>query len=565
MWHQIRIRTLAVAPMLWLTASVANAEHPGPQPRPLPSQQILSDDGSTTFVITPEGQHAPVDPFEAPPGSNHLENVDSNAFDHLGNEMPNTLPSTPGNPYNLHDDPVVIEIDQTSPTDDLRAAFRRIRESTAEGGHVDREAVQLAIDILEGNPIAERVYSGFPLLHYNGPLKPKKVQPIFDEDGELIGGNVVVNQIWYDGNIESDTSCLDPSMVWDVPWTITYNINTLNRGHEDFAPFAVYFQHPAHPTPNDLPIRIPHIAMDQTFFPMEDGTRTVFEMKMSKGMYYNLTYHWGWRQHPPRVQVQENCNKRPGGKSIAQWEIDVFGENPRASEEAKLAAIAMIGDLSPAKRMWSALRKIQSGEGRIAKLMDEVERAFSQWLDRTQLPDGVEADPDSDVTLFYVNNTIYGRVTNLAPGTDNQAEIPDWNLRPFTLKVHLVNGDYFQHAYTAADFGGARGWENQFQSTIDVGGAGPWFTFGRAHWWMPAGAPIARNADNEIVPGLIPIAPATRPRNGKTALTKNYKLRKGITLGEHNVHITYNHEPSRRLRVYQFDPTHHDVAIWSMH
>ena len=112
-------------------------------------------------------------------------------------------------------------------------------------------------------------------------------------------------------------------------------------------------------------------------------------------------------------------------------------------------------------------------------------------------------------------------MTNLGPGKqnrnpdwsypDNQAELPNWTIRPFQLKVHIINGDYFQHGYTAADFGGSRGWENTFQSTIAVGGAGPFFTFGRAHWWMPAGAPIARNANNEIVPGFIAIPPATTP------------------------------------------------------
>lgn len=563
----IALQLLVLTLLVWGSVA-AYAEHPGPQPRPLPSQQILSADGATTYVTTPEGQFEPEDNFQYPPGSNHLENVDTNAFDYRGNEMPNTLPSTPDNPYNLHPAPVVTNVDKTSPTDDLAAIFKRIREHAREWGKVDLEAVQLAIDILEGNPISDRVYSGFPLLHYKGPVKSKTVEPIHDDGGNLIGGNVNVHQIWYDSHIESDTGCLDPLPVWDVPWTITYTIDVLNRGHDDFAPFAVYFDDPSHPTPAGLPIRIPHVAMDQTFFPMEDGTRTVFEMKMSKGMYYNLTYHWGWRVHPPRVQVHENCNKTPAGKSILQWEIDVFGEDPTASEEAKLQAISMIGDLAPAKRMWNAMRKLENmgggGKRSIIKPLKRAERAFDQWRDRTQLPDGVKLDPDSDVTLFYVNNTIYGRVTNLAPGADNQAEIPGWTLRPYTLKVHLVNGDYFMHAYTAADFGGTRGWENQFYSTIDIGGAGPWFTFGRVHWWMPAGAPVARDAGNNIVPGLIPIDPATRPTHGD-ALTKHYKLKKGITLGEHDVHITYNHEPSRRIKVYQFDPLHHDVAIWSMH
>jgi len=602
MWHSGKTSTALAATLLSLGMSIANAALPDPQPRPLPSQQILSADGKTTVVTTPEGQFSASDPFKNPPGTNHLENVYENMRDHFGNEMPNTLPSTPDVPYNLHPDPIVVEIDKTSPTDDLVSAFNKIKKTAKKKGKVDLAAVQLAVDILEGNPVAGRVYSGFPLLHYNGPDKSKVVNAICEENNPcqpgdtVIGGNVVVNQLWYDSHIESDTGCINPLAVWDVPWTITYNVNVLNRGHEDFAPFVAYFDHPDTPVP--VPgLRLPHVAMDQTFFPMEDGTRTTYQMSMTKGMYYNLTYHWGWRMHPPRVQVQENCLKRPAGISIPQWEINVFGETPTASEEDKLAAINMIGDLSPAKRMWSGLRAIRAlvdddddkddddekerhgkdkdddddekehhgkNKKHILKLLKRVKRAFFQWGDRTALPDGVELDTQSDVTLFYVNNTIYGRMTNLAPGKDNQAELPEWGIRPYLLKVKIYNGDYFQHAYTAADFGGSRGWENTFQSSLDIGGAGPLFTFGRAHWWMPAGAPIARDADNKIVPGMIKIAASTRSEKGG-ALTKKYKLKEDVTLGEHDVHITYNHEPSRRIKVYQFDPTHHDTAIWSMH
>ncbi len=558
--------------------------HPGPQPFPGPSQQILSADGKTTVVTTPEGQHTAQDPFANPPGSNHLETVFENMRDHLGNEMPNTLPSTPSNPYNLHADPVVTSINKTSQQDDLARIFKTLKsqlDSNPRNRSIDHTLVQLGLDILEGNPIQNRAYSGFPLLHYNGPLKAKKVEPIFDADGVLIGGNVNVHQIWSGGNIESDTSCIDPKAVWDVPWTVTYTVDTLNNGHEDFAPAVNYFQHPDHPTPNNLPIRLPHVGMDQTFFPMEDGTRTKFVIKMTKGMYFNLTYHWGWRQHPPRVQVQENCLKVIAGKSIPQWENDVFGDNPLASEATKIAAIEKIGDLSPAKRMWRAFRKMQSANTRrstrthrFRRALAQAERAFFQWQDRTTLPDGVNIDLNSTVTLLQVNNTMYGRMTNLGPGKSNhnpdwsypdqQAELPNWTIRPFQLKVHIINGDYFQHGYTAADFGGSRGWENTFQSTIAVGGAGPFFSFGRYHWWMPAGAPIARNANNEIVSGFIAIPPATRPKDGNM-LNRRHRLKKGVKLGEHDVHITYNHEPSRRLKVYQFDPTHHDVSIWSMH
>lgn len=194
MWKKKDTNTATLWLLLLLAASVVFADHPGPQPRPAPSTQYLSDDGSTTFVVTPRGQFPAQDPFAEPPGSNHLENVYSNMFDFLGNEMPNTLPSRPNNPYNLHPDPVVTEIDKTSPTDDLAAVFKRMRADFEESQEVDLEAVQQVIDILEGNPIPDRVYSGFPLLHYNGPEKPKMVEPIFDHQGNVVGGNVNVHR-----------------------------------------------------------------------------------------------------------------------------------------------------------------------------------------------------------------------------------------------------------------------------------------------------------------------------------------------------------------------------------
>jgi hypothetical protein len=36
-------------------------------------------------------------------------------------------------------------------------------------------------------------------------------------------------------------------------------------------------------------------------------------------------------------------------------------------------------------------------------------------------------------------------------------------------------------------------------------------------------------------------------------------------VGEHNLIVNFTFDPSRRLRMYQFDALHHDVAIWSAH
>ena len=137
------------------------------------------------------------------------------------------------------------------------------------------------------------------------------------------------------------------------------------------------------------------------------------------------------------------------------------------------------------------------------------------------------------MTLFYANNTIYGEIAG-----GGIARFAEWTTRPQRIVVSLINGDYFVHGYQNVDFGGNRGWENQFQSTLSHGGGGPFFTFGRAHWWVNAGGPW----------GLIDVPP----------------FEDGVP-GRHKVVMDFDFEPSRRLRMYQFDPYHHDVAIFSIH
>src|SRR3989442_5114925 len=92
--------------------------HPHPQIRPAPS--TMTKIGNTSYVLTGQSLFPESDPFKYPPGTNFLPTIYTNMFDGFGKEMPNTLPSTPDIPYNLHDgDPLVNKIDPSSPTDDL--------------------------------------------------------------------------------------------------------------------------------------------------------------------------------------------------------------------------------------------------------------------------------------------------------------------------------------------------------------------------------------------------------------------------------------------------------------
>lgn len=536
--------------------------HPHPQPTPATPCQTVEN--GVVVVRTGDSLFQPSRPFADPPGTNLLPTIYTNLYDSAGGEVPNTLPSTPTVPYNLHDgEPVVTSINPTSPEDDLRQVLAtaarlltgRSGPDPDDAGEL-RRALRLGIDVLEGNPVVNRAYSGFPLLHYTGPLKLKKVVPILDAAGKVVGGNVDIHQIWYGGRIESDANMIDPSAVHEVPWTISYRIDVLNRGEDDFSPWLGLVDVPAKPAPVAAGVNrtwlhdhdgdpatpaapsLPLAGMDQSFFPMQDGTRTALRMKMPPGRYYNMIYTWGWRMHPPRIQVLENALKSVGGTKLHDFEVQVFGKDPRASEEAKLAAIAKIGDLAPAKRLWKALRAASEAAERgdweaARRQLPEARESFDDWRERTELPRGVEADPESDITLLYVNNTIYGQLT---AGTITNW--PAWQTRGDTFKVTLLNGDYFDHGYMSVDFGGSRGWENQFKSSVKFGGSGCWFTFGRNYYYLNLASPV-------IVPAANPKDPWTTTRQ--------------------KVHIQMNFDPSRRLRVYQFDPLHHDVAIFSIH
>ncbi|MGR9073855.1 MAG: hypothetical protein ACU833_12395 [Gammaproteobacteria bacterium] len=627
--------------------------HPCSQSWPGPSVQTLSGDGTTTIVQTPEGQHPAQNPFDEPPGSNFLMTVWSNLKDFNGNEMPNTLPSTEDGHYNLHDGPVLTQaIDRTSPNDDLDTIIDGIEYAADHSGNLNQGDIQMALDILEGNPV-DRAYSGFPMLHYNGPNKVKAVTPTCGGapcgEGETPdGGNVDVHLIYWDQHIEGDTAFVDPSAVQNAPWTITYTVDILHGGIEDFSPMVMHF--------DQLPsgARGPfHASMDQSYFPMlEEGTRYTVKIKETLGKHYNLTYIWGWRIHPPRVQVIENALKTtPDGTTLPQHEINVFGADPMGSEANKLAAIGMIGDLSPAKKMWNIFRTLNGSAGSdggtkgkkdIKTLASDLRTAFLDWSDRTKLPTGVEADPNATITLFYVNNTIYGSRQGLQgegseqgpasyKGISNGSAL-DWTLRPYLFNVTLYNGDHFPHGYMNVDFGGSRGWENQFQYTdpttvlAEHEHNDPTFIQGDRtdivngevvvspgnfvddhvlldNTTNPAKAELARDlSTGDLVVSKDKIFPMNSggteefleqsPRNPNIngdpqlgsgcffTFGRNWAWPNaggpwgGIMVppvggdgvpGVHKVQITYNFEPSQRLRIYQFDPLHHDVAVYSLH
>lgn len=552
---------------------------PGTPGSPTMPTQVTSPDGKTTNVTTGKSLFPESDPWDNP--TNLLPTVYHDVYDSLCNLVPNTLTSSPEKPYNLHDAPIVSDINVDSPYTDLTAIVANFRANGGRGGvKVDRAGVLRAIDILEGNPIPDRYYSGMPVLHYNGPLKRKEVDPVTK--------NVDIHMVYYRSHIESDTALINTLPVMDETWTATYIVDVLDKGADDFSPATMYFDDPnafggLASGANSMK---PLVMEDLSFFPMVQGKRYVYKVKMAPGRYFNGTYTWGWRVHPGRVQFMENQNKMALGKNLLQWEQVSFGENPLANREAQLAAIGKISELAPAKRMWNAFNalrdnNITSGPGADA-LVAEIEAAIEDWDTRGRLPRGITPDPDADITLFYANNTIYAHVEGY---TDPNAhlEYTDWVTRSQgnKVKIKIINGDYFDRGYMSVDFGGMRGWENTFHNTVPVGGDGPWFTFGRLHWFpnvmpvlIPAATPGHKVAPIKVSPKALErmvgreFRMAEMDPDGDTIKVlpvPSLPNGNGDILSEHTINIEWQFDPARRLRFYQFDPLHHDVAIFSMH
>lgn len=669
---------------------------PGPTPPPatrMPSPmlpptawtKIDNPDGpNSTTYITPTSLFDATDPWVNP--SNLLPNVYENVKSADGSEIINTLPSKPDVPYNLHaKDPEIHDLaDKTSPADDLAAVFKQwyigkqALGTYAPGNpydqanyhyhseYFDPDMIQLGIDVLEGNEsaaLATRAYKGMPILHIAGGDQVKTVMPVYAADGVTpIGGNVEVHQVWFGQHIEEDTSYIDTSIMAlpenkDLPWTITYVVDVLNRGNDDFSPLELFNSDPeldldGSPCPVDKACALPQVMMDGTFFPMVDGTTNKFVLKMPPARFFQLIYTWGWRNHPGRIAVMENaakvaafsadnvqrfpdvernvfrqvnCTAFDSGSNhpahtVIFGEADVYG-NPlpgakctfgpkiMSSPASKAYAISFIGDLSPAKRMWTALKTLKA-TGFNATVMAEYERAYYQWQNRLQLPDGITPDPDADLTLAYLNNSIYGQEKGFSR-LANKPILEQWHMRGTKLKVKLFNGDYFAHGYGAVNFGGLRGWENLYQSAHPIGGDGDTFTFGRAYWTLDtqpsivvvpaaeksATATISATPEAQVVmtdqktrahkpmdPMLrrsINSLSKSRAVKKAEAETFNYLMASdsttqqmsfatasatnGDVLGEWTVNFEMNYEPSLRLRTYQFDPVHHIQAIWAIH
>jgi streptogramin lyase len=330
------------------------------------------------------------------------------------------------------DDPATLG-DPGSPEDDLDAALAQLA-STPDVASATA-ARKLALDILEGNPLAGKAYSGIPLLNWNLPAKAQTVPA---------GGNVTVREVRFGDHAISDTALLDfadPSK----PFTITYRVAELGPSASGVlapAPLLAGTGRQSAVLPLVLPelatgTRVPNRfhpngAPEHTRLAVQDvnvqmpapqGLEAILDPGLAPGPGFLATLHAASAE---RLAAAKN-------------DFGFAGSAPTAAE--KLAAIGRIGDRAPEKLLWADLRALEpTAPGFLDAahaLGAQDEPLVAEMRTRRQIPSGVQTDPSADVAVVLLNDEAYvsRRSVRLAAGAP--------------LTVSVTNADGFTHAFDA--------------------------------------------------------------------------------------------------------------------
>src|SRR4051812_9287177 len=321
-----------------------------------------------------------------------------------------------------------------TPENDLAAALD-VMASAASASEAE-DARRRAVDILEGNPIGKKAYSGIPLLNWNPPSKVKTVPA---------GGTVDVTQVRWGEHMVSDTWLLDFDDP-DQPFKIRYHVAELGSA----------FGGQLNPTPllreNGTPIGGQHSALQPL------GIDASLALGTHQGNRFSDGRGAGDVPEATRAALQEITVDMPPPRLVSA----ILDPTLRAGHEAattlmpatdarraaiatdKRAAIARLADASPEKQVWSALDALpaQGDSGFLAAAHDagaQLSGLAGAMRSRTELPAGVVADPGADATVVLQNNEAYlsRHDMRLDPGG--------------ALRVQVVNRDGFAHTLTGFD------------------------------------------------------------------------------------------------------------------
>ncbi|HMC42835.1 MAG TPA: hypothetical protein VKI20_07480, partial [Acidimicrobiales bacterium] len=317
-----------------------------------------------------------------------------------------------------------------TPTNDLRDALDTL--ATATDAPTAAAARQTAIDILEGNSLPGKPYSGLPLLNWNLPTKVKTVPA---------GGTVVVNEVRFGQEVLSDAWLLqfaDPTKAF----SITYRVADLNQPAGELRP---------------TPIMASGTSSAAAFAslmipPTNTGTLVTNQFnanapEMTRAAVQELTVSM-----PAPGQVSEVLDpvSTPGHEAlstllpftssrVASAET-AFGFPSGAAPTAaqKASAITKVSDLSPEKLLWTDLQSLDPFTNLPAAnaLGGQDLVLVGAMSNHTGVPPGVTTDPAADVAVSFVNDQAYvsRRSLFLAPGAP--------------LHVSVANADKFPHNFS---------------------------------------------------------------------------------------------------------------------
>lgn len=331
----------------------------------------------------------------------------------------------------------------------------------------------LALDILEGNAIDKKAYSGIPLLNWNAPAKIKTVPA---------NGEVVITQVRWGQHMVSDTWMLrfdDP----DQPFRIRYRVAELGSA----------FGGQLTPTPLlKGPTRLgQHSAVQPLGLHgnVETGTHQDSRFTDRRGLGAVPEETRTFVQDvtvamPPAGMVEAilDPNLRAGQESaatllpatdarIAAAKAAMGFQDGADAAANKSAAIGRLAVASPEKQIWTALTELPAtiDAGSLADAKAIAATARQQvWTMRTknELPAGVAPSDQADATIVLQNNEAYvSRVKVRLP-----------NVAGRRLKVEVVNRDGFTHRMTAYDLNGreelfgAEDWGKFSWDDRDLGG-----------------------------------------------------------------------------------------------
>jgi streptogramin lyase len=366
------------------------------------------------------------------------------------------------------------------PETDLAAAIDAMAAATNTG---DADAArQRALAILDGSPVAGKVYSGMPLLNWNGPAKVKTVPA---------GGNVVVNEVRFGEHSLSDTSLLefaDPAQ----PFTITYRVAEL--GTNTFGGALT-------PAPLLVDGTTPVGGLSSVVVPLTTPDMVAPTSEINR-------FHPGGAAEHARFAVQDITVKMPppgalsavldpdvraGHERLATLRpatadritalTDAFGFTGATPTDAeKQAAIARLAAAAPEKVLYDDLRTLDPAA---PTFLDSVHASAAQnhqlvnaMRTRYAIPAGVPT-PAAGLDVALVNDEAYAstRTVRRVSGA---------------VTVSFTNSDGFAHTFDAVDL----------HTRKQVFGALDWGQFA----WTPLTAPFTLAAGESRTITLHPAA-----------------------------------------------------------